>query len=64
VSLTILYRNPQQPDEAGLTVVDEANAAAKKEHLENCGFLVLKIEKAPFAKALPIPATQSERWRQ
>jgi hypothetical protein len=59
-----LYRNSQRPGEAGLTVfADEVKAAAKKAHLENSGFLVIKIRKAPFAKALPIPATQSRRRR-
>jgi hypothetical protein len=62
VSLTILYRHPQRPDEAGMTVVaDEANAAAMKEGLENRGFLVVKIESAPFAKAVPMPAIQSQQ---
>ena len=42
-------------------VADEATAAAMKEHLENCGFLVIKIESAPFAKAVPMPAIQSQQ---
>jgi hypothetical protein len=42
-------------------VADEATAAAMKEHLENCGFLVIKIESAPFAKAVPTPAIQSQQ---
>lgn len=32
-------------------VVDEANATAMKDQLENRGYLVTKIETTPFAKA-------------
>jgi N-dimethylarginine dimethylaminohydrolase len=54
VSLTILYRHPRRPDEAGMTVVaDEARATAMKGQLENRGFLVIEIAIAPFAKAVP-----------
>ena len=50
---TIFYQHPQRPDEAGMTVVaGQANAAAIKDQLENRGFLIIKIETAPSAKAM------------
>ena len=53
MSLTILYRHPQRPDEAGMTVVgDQAKATAMKDQLEHRGYLVIKIATAPFAKAI------------
>jgi hypothetical protein len=55
VSLTILYRHPRRPDEAGMTVVaDQAKAIAMKDQLEHRGYLVIKILGATFAK--PVPA--------
>ena len=52
MSLTILYRNPQRPDEAGMVVVqDRAKAAEVKDQLENRGFLIIKIAAARFARA-------------
>jgi hypothetical protein len=55
VSLTILYRHPRRPDEAGMTVVaDQAKAIAMKDQLEHRGYLVIKILSATFAK--PVPA--------
>jgi hypothetical protein len=52
--LTILYRHPRRPDEAGMTVVaDQAKAAAMKAQLERRGYLILKIMTATFAKAIP-----------
>ena len=54
VSLTILYRHPRRPDEAGMTVVaDQAKATAMKAQLERRGYLILKIMTATFAKAIP-----------
>ena len=54
VSLTILYRHPQRPDEAGMTVVEnEAKAAAVKDQLELLGFRVIEIVTAPFGKVVP-----------
>jgi hypothetical protein len=54
VSLTILYRHPRRPDEAGMTVVgDQVKAAAMKVQLEHRGYLVVKIVTATFAKAIP-----------
>jgi hypothetical protein len=54
VSLTILYRHPRRPDEAGMTVVsDQAKAAAMKDQLEHRGYLVTNIVTATFAKAVP-----------
>jgi hypothetical protein len=54
VSLTILYRHPRRPDEAGMTVVgDQAKALAMKDQLEHRGYLVIKIVAATFAKAIP-----------
>ena len=65
MSKTISYRHPQRPDEAGMTVVaDEANAEAMKDQLESRGYLVVKIEPAPFAKTASVPAVQSEQRRQ
>jgi hypothetical protein len=53
VSLTILYRHPRRPEEAGMTVVaDQSRAAAAKDQLEHRGYLVIKIVPAPFAKAM------------
>jgi hypothetical protein len=54
VSLTILYRHPRRPDEAGMTVVaDQVKAAAMKDQLEHRGYLVLKIVTATFPKTIP-----------
>jgi len=54
VSLTILYRHPQRPDEAGMTVVrDQAKATAMKDQLEHRGYLVIEIVTPTFAKAMP-----------
>jgi len=54
VSLTILYRHPRRPDEAGMTVVaDQAKAIAMKGQLEHRGYLVIKIVTATFAKPMP-----------
>jgi hypothetical protein len=53
VPLTTFYQHPRRPDEAGMTVVtSHANAAAMKDQLENRGFLIIKIETAPLAKAM------------
>jgi len=50
VTLTILYRNPQRPDEAGMTMIaGQANAEAMIERLEQQGFLVEKVTFGPFA---------------
>jgi hypothetical protein len=52
MSLTILYRHPQRPDEAGVVVLpDQAKAAEMKDQLENRGFLVIEIAPALFARA-------------
>ncbi len=52
MSLTIMYRHPQRPDEAGVVVVsDKAKAEEVKDQLENRGFLIIEIATAPFAKA-------------
>jgi hypothetical protein len=54
VSLTILYRHPRRPDEAGMTVVaDQAKAIPMKDQLEHRGYLVIEILTATFAKPLP-----------
>jgi hypothetical protein len=54
VSLTILYRHPRRPDEAGMTVVaDQTKAIAMKDQLEHRGYLVIEILTAAFAKAAP-----------
>lgn len=50
MSLTILYRHPRRPDEAGMTVVaDHAKAIAMKDQLEHRGYLVIEILTATFA---------------
>lgn len=52
MSLTITYRHPKRPDEAGVVVVpDRTKAAEVKDQLETRGFLVVAIATAPFAKA-------------
>jgi N-dimethylarginine dimethylaminohydrolase len=52
MSLTIAYRHPQRPDEAGVVLVpDRAKAAEMKDQLENRGFLVIEIATASFTKA-------------
>jgi hypothetical protein len=51
VSLTIRYRHPLRPDEAGMTVVaDQAKASEMKDQLECRGFLVIEIVTPRFAK--------------
>jgi hypothetical protein len=62
VSLTILYRNPRRPGEGGMTMIaGQAEAAAMVDQLEKRGFEIVKITYAPFAKAVPLPARQSQR---
>jgi len=54
MSLTILYRHPQRPDEAGVVVVpDQAEAAEIKDRLENRGFLVIEIRNRAFCQGVP-----------
>ena len=54
MSLTILYRHPQRPDEAGMTVVgDQLKAVTMKAQLEHRGYLIIKIVTATFTKAAP-----------
>jgi hypothetical protein len=44
MSLTILYRHPDRPDEGGITMIaEEAKAAAMVDELERRGFVVDKI---------------------
>ena len=51
MSLKILYRHPQRPDEAGVAFVpDQAKVAEVKEQLENRGFVGIDIADAPVAK--------------
>lgn len=58
MSLTILYRHPRRPDEAGMTVVaDQAKAIAMKDQLEHRGYLVIEIMTATFAKPLRLTHT-------
>jgi hypothetical protein len=53
VPLTILYQHPQRPHEAGVVIVpDRAKATEVKDQLENRGFLIIKTETPPFAKAI------------
>jgi len=52
MSLTITYRHPRRPDEAGVVVVpDRAKAEEIKDQLEDRGFLVIAVTPAPFDKA-------------
>ena len=51
VSLTILYRNPERPDEAGMIITDQAKAAAMIDQLEERGFVVDKITFGPSSKS-------------
>jgi hypothetical protein len=54
VSLTILYRHVQRPDEAGMTIVaDQVKAAVMKDQLERCGYQVIKVLTTTFPKAIP-----------
>jgi hypothetical protein len=65
VSLTILYRNPQRPDEGGMTMIaGQTEAAAMIKQLEKRGFEIVKITYAPLAKAVPLPAQQAQRRGQ
>jgi hypothetical protein len=49
--VTILYRHPQRPDEAGMTrVPDGAYVETLKDQLEIRGFLVVEIVPAPNSK--------------
>jgi hypothetical protein len=48
MGVTILYRHPQRPDEAGrIRVPDDGYAAALKDQLEKRGFQVVEIVPAP-----------------
>jgi hypothetical protein len=48
MSVTILYRHPQRPDEAGMTCVgNDADAAALKDQLERRGFEIVKMTATP-----------------
>lgn len=52
MSLTIMYRHPRRPDEAGMVLVpDRAKALEVKDQLENRGFVVIAIATALFARA-------------
>jgi hypothetical protein len=49
VSVTILYRHPKRPDEAGMMVVaSQAQVQATTERLEQRGFRVEKVEDAKY----------------
>jgi hypothetical protein len=53
MSVTLLYRHPQRPDEAGMSVVpDDAYAHALKDQLEKRGFQIVKIVPAPTTMIL------------
>jgi hypothetical protein len=50
--LTILYKHPLRPDEAGITVVAGPTEVAEvKCRLESRGYLVTRVVTATFAKA-------------
>ena len=52
MSLVIRYRNPQRPDEGGMTMIaDRAQTEAVVKQLEKQGFLVEKITYAPIARS-------------
>jgi hypothetical protein len=51
VSLTIHYRHPQRPDEAGIVLVgDQAKVLEVKSRLECRGFVITEIVTPTFAK--------------
>jgi hypothetical protein len=53
MGVTILYRNPLRPDEAGLSVIpNDAYAAAVKDQLVKRGFQIVKIVPAPARVAV------------
>jgi hypothetical protein len=44
MTLTILYRHPERPDEGGMVMIaEQAKAAAMVDQLEKRGFVVEKI---------------------
>jgi hypothetical protein len=52
MSLTILYRNPQRPDDAGMVMISgREKAAATIARLERRGFVVDKITLRPLRRA-------------
>ena len=53
MSVTIFYRHPARPDEAGMThVPDDRYATALKDQLEKRGFLVVEVVPAT-TRAVP-----------
>jgi hypothetical protein len=53
VSLVIRYRNPQRPDEGGITMIaDREEAEVIIKRLERQGFLIEKITFAPPARTV------------
>jgi hypothetical protein len=61
VSLIILYRNPNRPDEAVMTmIVGQAEAAAVINRLEKRGCVVDKITFAPFFGFTPTGADRPQ----
>jgi hypothetical protein len=51
MSVTIFYRHPARPDEAGMTrVSDGGYGASLTEQLERRGFLIIEIAAAPPSK--------------
>lgn len=52
MSVTLLYQNPRQPNEASVTmIVGQPKAATIIDKLEKQGFLVIKITVGEFGKA-------------
>jgi|HubBroStandDraft_6_1064221.scaffolds.fasta_scaffold244290_3 hypothetical protein len=57
MSLTILYRHPDRPEEACMTMIaGQTDAAAVVDQLEKRGFVVEKITARSFAGAPAEPA--------
>jgi hypothetical protein len=57
MSLTILYRHPDRPDEACMTMIaGQTDAAEIVDQLEKRGFVVEKITTRSFASAPAEPA--------
>jgi hypothetical protein len=55
MGVTILYRHPQRPDEAGrIRVPDNGYAAALTDQLEKRGFLIVEVVPASASKNVAV----------
>jgi hypothetical protein len=63
VSVTILYRHPERPDEVGMTMIaDQAQVEARVNRLEEQGFLIEKVTVAQSPSARAVTELRSD-WR-